>query len=521
VSAQIQSPAPQGAPGFLSSADEIAFDREYVRQFGIYGLLKLCWPVLCPLETFQDGPHIKEVCDHVGAVVFDAISRLLVNVPPGSSKSLIVSVLLPAYVWGPCDRPVAKFMFATYATNLATRDANRCRDLIRSKWFQDRWPVELDGVAQSTYYTTKAGGWRYSEGIGAGTFTGRHPDFLIVDDSVNAQDTKGSAAELKTKLLEVQQTWDQVLSSRGANPSNKKQILIGQRLHDEDIFGYLLARAKQQGGVQYQHLRLPMLYEADEPCVTFKDDGTPFGGDWRTIEGQLLCEARWSEKAIEQLKFEQGNAWSAQYQQRPASKAGQIFRRAWFRFWIADDLMRENANPYTGDGFDEVICSWDLTFKDTLGSDFVCGQVWARLGPNYYLLDRVYRRLSFPNTLTAIEAQLRRWSCIGAKLIEDKANGPAVISVLVRKVSGLIPVEPQGSKIARANAVSYLHRAGNVYYPPEYSGAVGEDSHVEQLAKFPLAKHDDSVDAETQALLYFTENRNALYDAIAAQSRAG
>lgn len=511
-----------------TEADDIALDRAYVAKWGLYGLLKVAWGTVCPLETFQDNWHLQEICDCIGAVVGGTaegkrgkISRLLVNVPPSSSKSLITSVLLPAYVWGPLQEPFRKFMYATYAREMATRDANKCRDLIRSKWFQDRWHLELDGSKQSVFYTTRDGGWRFSDGMGAGQFTGRHPDYLVVDDPISAQDAKGSASELKTTMLERQQTWDGVLSSRGVDPNNKKQIVICQRLHDEDLVGYLLARAKQADGVQYQLLRLPMLYEADAPCLIYNDDGTLFGGDWRSQEGQMLAPVRWNEKAIEQLKFEQGNAWSAQYQQRPASKAGQIFRRAWFRFWNADDLMRENANPYTGDGFDEVICSWDLTFKDTLGSDFVCGQVWARLGPNYYLLDRVYRRLSFPNTLTAIEAQLRRWSCIGAKLIEDKANGPAVISVLVRKVSGLIPVEPQGSKIARANAVSYLHRAGNVYYPPEYSGAVGEDSHTEQLAKFPLAKHDDSVDAETQALLYFTENRNALYDAIAAQSRAG
>lgn len=502
-----------------SEQEDIDFDREYVNRYGLYGLLEVCWHILCPKEKFVPGLHVRAVCDHTIAAVAGFMPRLLMNVPPGSSKSLIVSVLLPAFVWGPMREPHRKFMYAAYATQVATKDANRCRDLIRSDWFQARWPLELDGVAQSTFYTTRAGGWRFSEGINAGTFTSRHPDYLIVDDPVSAQETRGKAAELKTALRSVQEVWDEVLSSRALDQNNKVQIVIMQRLHDEDLVGYLLERSKQVGGVHYEHMCLPMLYDPERKYETKLKDGRTFREDWRTVEDEPLCPERWGPDALAALKFEQGNAWSAQYQQSPSNKTGEIFKRAWFRFWDAAALHALGADPLTGRGFDQLACSWDFTFKDTVGSDFVCGQVWGKFGPNYYMLERVYQKMNFPTSLTAIEAMIRRWPTLGAKVIEDKANGPAIIASLMHKVSGLIAVNPQGGKIARANAVSFLHRAGNIWYPPDFERATGNESHVECMARFPAAKHDDSVDAETQMLSYFEENQNQVFAALAARRR--
>jgi predicted phage terminase large subunit-like protein len=140
--------------------------------------------------------------------------------------------------------------------------------------------------------------------------------------------------------------------------------------------------------------------------------------------------------------------------------------------------------------------------------------VWARKGADFYLVDRVYERLNFPNTLVAFQAQLRRFPQIGPKLIEDKANGPAVISTLERKIPGLVAVTPEGGKIARANAISYLHRAGNVYYPAEFEHDVRDTSHVLNMIGFPHARHDDSVDAETQMLTYWAAQHNALIETL-------
>ncbi len=513
-----------------TKAEDIAFDRAYVKAHGLYGFLKLAWEHVEPGTTFVDGKHIEQICNHLEAVSHGLIKRLIINVPPGSSKSVITSVMWSAWDWGPNGNAQRKYLYTSFDPGLSSRDSRKCYELIRSEWFQERWAIDIMDRA-TTDYRVKNGrkrGFRRSVGT-RGRITGRHPDIQVVDDPMKASDGQGSAAIKKTELLNVQKWWSGTMASRGANPKKVARVIIMQRLHDEDLAGFVLDQSTK-GGEQYVHLRLPMQYEAKHPCVTYMDPqpandndtnhGPRLGGDWRTQEGELLCPERWDAEVVEQKKRELNVEYSAQSQQRPANIAGQIFQRTWFRYWDADVLAREGANPYTGEGFDELIASWDLTFKDTLGSDFVCGQVWGRIGPNFYLLDRTYRRLSFSNTLTAIETQLRRWPSIGPKLIEDKANGPAVMSVLVLQVSGLIPINPEGSKVTRANAVSYLHRAGNVYYPPDYEGQIGDEAHVECMVKFPLAKHDDTVDAETQALLYFIKNRNALFEALAAQARA-
>lgn len=503
-----------------STQEDIDFDRAYVGKHGLYGFVKLTWSQVCPGEKFADGPHIAQIANHLEAAAHGLIRRLMINVPPGSTKSLLTSVFWPAFTWGPLDMASKKWLFTSFDGELATRDANRSRDLIESTWYQERWPnVNLSGAAQSTYYTNDHGGFRRSVAI-TGNITGRHPDITVVDDPTNAKNALLNQAVMKTELKKTQAIWKGVIVNRRADPNTNVQVIIMQRLHDADLAGFLQDEAKQEGGTEWTVLRLPMHYEADVPCITYLDNGARFGGDWRTREGEPLCPARWSEEATRDLQRAMGNEWSAQYQQRPANAQGQIFKRAWFRYWNADELRRRGANPYTGEGFDNLICSWDFTFKSSMGSDFVCGQVWAKLVADYFMLERVYKRMNFPNSLTAIEAMIRRWPTMGAKVVEDKANGPAIIASLERKVSGLVPWPNSRGKIANANAVSYLHRSGNVWYPPEFEHATGDEAHVECMAKFPLAKHDDSVDAETQALAYLEENRNALFEALAAQQRA-
>lgn len=528
MSASILTPEQLRELSAISEADDIAFDRAYVRKHGLYGFVKLCWHIVEPNTPFTDGEHIRQIAIHLEAAACGLIRHLIINVPPGSTKSVTTSVMWPAYVWGPLGMPDKKWLFTSFDPGLATRDADKSRQLIESEWFQKRWPVEWTraGRLAITDYGTNKGGVRRSVGVN-GKITGRHPDIIVVDDPIKASNTQGNAGIKKTDLMAVQKWWGGTMASRGANPKKVVRVIIMQRLHDDDLTGFIISRSKN-GGRQYCHLRLPMRYEVEEPCVTYLDppEGSPpgahgprLGGDWRTVDGELLCESRWGLDDLKQKEMELGTEYSAQYQQRPARLGGQIFQKAWFKFWTADLLRARGANPYTGEGFDALICSWDFTFKDTLGSDYVCGQVWGKIGPDYFMLERVYQKMNFPNSLTAIETMLRRWPRIGAKVIEDKANGPAILASLERKVAGLVPWPNSKGKVANANAVSYLHRAGNVWYPPEFEHATGDDSHVECMAKFPLARHDDTVDAETQALAYFEENRNLLYEALAAQAK--
>jgi predicted phage terminase large subunit-like protein len=149
---------------------------------------------------------------------------------------------------------------------------------------------------------------------------------------------------------------------------------------------------------------------------------------------------------------------------------------------------------------DDQIQSWDCAFKDLNTSDYVVGQVWGRLGAMYFLGDQVRARMDCPATMRAVRGLYQKWPGTLAKLIEDKANGSAVVQFLQNEIPGIIPVNPAGGKVARAAAVSPLLEAGNVYLPhPEYAPWVND--FVEECAAFPNGAHDDQVDAMTQALL--------------------
>jgi predicted phage terminase large subunit-like protein len=149
-----------------------------------------------------------------------------------------------------------------------------------------------------------------------------------------------------------------------------------------------------------------------------------------------------------------------------------------------------------------MVMSWDMAFKDTKSSDYVVGQVWARRGASVYLLDQVHKRLSFTDTVTAFKALAARWPQCTAKLVEDKANGTAIIDTLKSKIPGIVAVTPRESKYARANAVAPLLEAGNVFLPESTIALFDPEALIDESAGFPNAAHDDQVDATSQALAH-------------------
>jgi predicted phage terminase large subunit-like protein len=260
-------------------------------------------------------------------------------------------------------------------------------------------------------------------------------------------------------------------------------VLIMTRWHEDDLAGRLIAEM-QAGGEQWTIIE--MQAEAEE--------GDPLG---RAIGETLWPEHGFDKAWAEETKRAVGTYfWQALYQQRPSAPEGEILKRGWWKFYkvIPADLQ-------------EVIQSWDMTFKDSDGSDFVVGGVWGRKGADKYLLDQVRGRMDFPTTLAAVKALTAKWPQARAKLVEDKANGPAVIAMLKREIPGLTPVEPQGSKMARVAAVSPEIEAGNVYLP-DPSIAPWVNDFIEECAAFPNGKHDDQVDQMSQALLRFGQRRS-------------
>jgi predicted phage terminase large subunit-like protein len=281
------------------------------------------------------------------------------------------------------------------------------------------------------------------------------------------------------------------MSSRKADPATFSRVIIMQRLHEGDLAGFL----EDEG--DYEVLKLPMRYEKSYHCVT------SIGGDRRTEEGDLLCPDRFPEEAVKETEKEMGSMTaSAQLQQRPSPQSGSIIKREWMQ-----QRFRDIPSGST------IIHSWDCAFKNLDTSSYVVGQLWAMYRAQFFLIDEIRDHMDIVATIQAIEdsRQRRLWRDATSIVIEDKANGTAVISMLKKKITRLVEFSPGAdSKEARAQAVAPLFEAGNVFLP-EKSLTGGDVSwvgaYVEELHKFPMGNYDDRVDATTQALLYL-EGKN-------------
>jgi predicted phage terminase large subunit-like protein len=437
---------------------------------------------------FVPGWHIDAIAEHLEAITRGQIRNLLITIPPRHTKSTIVSVAWPSWEW--IDHSQRRWLFASYAESLAIRDNVRSRRLIQSTWYQDNWGERFQFAGdqnEKRRVETDRGGHRIAVGTG-GSATGEGGDRLVIDDPHNVGEIE-SALVRKGTL----DWFDQVWSTRANDPKTTAKVIIMQRSHCDDLAGHVL----EQGG--WEHLSIPAEYEGDsrKTVIGWRDP--------RTEEGELAWPERFGPAEIAEAKRTLGSfAYAGQYQQRPVPAAGGVWKRHWFRFY-----RRVDRPPK----FDMAAASWDCAFKDLRSSDYVCGQLWARKGADFYLLDQVHGRLDFPATLQAIRGLNARANCpVNAVLIEDKANGSAVLSVLKKEIPGMIAVNPEGGKEGRAAAVAPMIEAGNVLLPMAEEQPWVEDALLE-FCTFPAAKHDDRVDAASQALLWLqNKGQNGLFE---------
>jgi predicted phage terminase large subunit-like protein len=316
-------------------------------------------------------------------------------------------------------------------------------------------------------------GHRIASSVG-GANTGEGGDRIVCDDPHNVKEAESDASRKG-----VCDWYDQVMSTRVNDPKTAARVIIMQRVHEADLSGHVLA----QGG--YEHLCLPAEYEGSKRTTVIG------WGDPRKEPGDLLWPERFGQAEIAELKLRLGSYGSAgQLQQRPSPAEGGIFKRHWWKRY------QRNEDPLR---LDLMIQSWDLAFKDTKNSSFVVGQVWGQVDGYIVLVDQVRAKMTFPETLQAFRELSAKYPECQAKLVEDKANGPALIQTLQKEIPGIIAVEPDGSKEARAHAVSWLIEAGNVVLP-QSSDAPWVDDFIEECAAFPKGAYADQVDCCTQAL---------------------
>jgi predicted phage terminase large subunit-like protein len=433
------------------------------------------WPVVEPSTPLHWNWHIEAIAEHLEAVSEGYIQRLVINIPPGHMKSLIVSVFWPAWEWA--NKPGRRSLFSSYSNDLAVRDSIRCRSIIESdqyrEWYSGPagWTLSDDQNRKDIFKNT-LGGERKSTSVG-GAATGFRGDAVVVDDPHNASEITSDAIRKSTI-----EWWDKAMSSRLNDMRTGARVIIMQRLHEDDLTGHVL----RQGG--YEHLCLPSEFDPKRRSATC-------AGAWsdpRNEPGELLFPTMFPAEVLDRAKVDLGSdGYAGQHDQSPFPADGGMLKEKWWRFWT----VRPSVTT--------LIQTWDMAFKGTQTSDFVVGQVWGKHNADYYLLDQIRGRFDFPQTLAAVQRLTEKWPTATLKLVEDAANGPAVISALRGKVEGLLAVKPEGGKEARAAAVSPMIEAGNVYLPdPAQFPWVNE--FIAECTAFPLGKNDDQVDAMTQGL---------------------
>ena len=400
---------------------------------------------------------------------------LVLQAPPQSGKSEIISRRFPAYVIG--RFPDWRIGAASYADSLALTMAQSVRINLASPEHERLFPAPPDkdkfALNRMGEFSAPGGKGSYiGVGVGAG-LTGRPVDLGIIDDP-----TKGESDALSETVKESQWNWYQsVFTTRLSQRSG--QIIMATSWAIDDLPGRILEQYR--GNPRLTHLRFPAINEPDE-----------VGYNPELPRGALVPELHSLEKLREDKAGKSDYWWAALYQQSPRALGGNVFKETGVQHYLPKELPKR---------FDKVITSWDCTFKDTDGTDFVVGQVWGRAGANSYLLDQVRDRMSFTRTVKEVIELQNRWPHSRAVLIEDKANGPAVIDTLKAHVPGIIPIEPDGSKLARAHAVTSYWEALNIFIPHE-SLFPWIRALVDELTVFPAGAHDDQVDAMTQALRY-------------------
>ena len=410
--------------------------------------------------------EIQKFIEKDGSPSFDI---LCLSVPPQHGKSLTVTESLPAWYLG--KNPKKHVIVTTYNTDFVVGFGRK--NIEKAEYYNpdifDNFKLASNPHSNTEFATTLGGGL-YAAGIQGG-LTGHRANLLIIDDPIKTREEAYSDTT-KNKI------YGEFINSVCTRMAAKGKIIIIQtRWVEDDLFGRVVANNKDVKVINI-------------PCECDDEENDPLG---RKL-GDSLCPEigkgrAWLRSYKEQFTSNEGSmAWNALFQGRPVAQQGNMFRRDWWRYYDCD--YKELELPY-------IIISVDAAFKDNSDNDFVAIQVWGKKGKNYYLIDLIKQHLNFVDTLAAIRNFKSRYPETIFILIEDKANGTAVINVLSSEMEGIIPIKPEGGKVTRANAVSPAVESGHVYLP-RFANFL--DDFIAECSAFPNAAHDDQVDAMTQAL---------------------
>ncbi len=456
--------------------ERLARDIEGIRQrcTTLAGFIREAWPVLEPSQPYVHGWHIDVLCEHLEAVTDGLITRLLINIPPGTMKSLVSSVFWPAWEWGPRGLSGMRYLTTSYAEKFVKRDTRRMRDLVQSEWYQSLWPeIELKRAGEMSFENTRMGN---REGVPFGSLTGGRGDRVIIDDP-HSTETAESPAERATTTRIFRES----VPTRLNNPASSAIIVIMQRLHEDDVSGQIVKL-----GLGYEHLMLPMEFEPERRSRTSIGFSDP-----RAAEGDLLFPERFPRSVVERDKKILGSyAAAGQLQQRPAPREGGMFKRAWF------DVVE--AAPAKA----RRVRRWDFAATDPREQkrkggdpDWTVGLLLSEAGGVYYI-EHVTRDRVSPAGVTRM---LRTTAEQDGRLIpvripqDPGAAGKSTAAAQIHLLAGwdVRAATETGSKAVRAAPVSAQAEAGNI----KLVRGPWNEAFLEEVSMFPNAAHDDQVDA--------------------------
>ena len=443
------------------------------RCLKLSGFVREAWHVIEPNTPLVWSWHLDALCLHLEAITRGRIVRLLANVPPGSSKSLIVSVLWQAWEWGPCGLPALRYLATAFNEGPVKRDTRKCRDLMLSEWYRQLWPeVVLTRTGETSFANSRTG---TREGIAFGSLTSQRGDRLIIDDPHSTETAESDAERTRT----VRQFQEGALN-RLNDQARSAIVVIMQRLHEQDVSGAIL-----KSGMGFEHLCLPMEFEPERRCSTSIGFTDP-----RTYDGELLDPVRFPREIVERDFKPYAYSWAGQYQQRPAPREGGLFKRHWFEGKI---IRQAPAGTVW-------VRHWDLAATRRVTAARTAGVKMGRTPEGKYVVGHVIK--------TQEEgAEVRRLIRATAEtdgrdvmisLPQDPGQaGKVQKQDLITGLAGFnARAEPEtGDKVTRAEPFSAQCQAGNVYL------VEGEwnESYLDELCLFPAGSFKDQVDASSGA----------------------
>ena len=435
-----------------------------------------CFMHLNPATPYFDNWHFALIADKLEQVAKGQCKRLIVNVPPRSSKSTLASVAFPAWLLG--HYPHMQIICVSYGQDLADKHSEDTRSVMQSSWYLKLFPTRFASQRPAlSFLKTSKGGGRRATSVG-GTLTGLGADVIIIDDPVKPSDARGAARKSANDWL------DNTLLSRLNSKKDGAIVIIMQRLHLDDTVGHVL----EHGG--WEVVSLPAIAQEDEVhrycCMGFEQEV-------RRSKGEALHPEREPLEVLAQLRKQMGPyEFAGQYQQQPIPEDGGVVKHAWLHFYDAHEKPEK---------FDQIIHSWDTASKATELSDYSVCTVWGLKSGHIYLID-VYRdRLEFPQLKRKL-IELYQRDNPQTILVEDQASGIQLIQELQEaRIYRVKAIKPQGDKIMRIKAQTARIENGEVLLPKE---APWLDAYLAEMTIFPNGRHDDQVDSTSQALCWIT-----------------